>query len=157
QLGLGQVLVAGRAARLRERRQDAPRAMAGGAGDDPAHVERRCVLAPRALLQRAADADRAQASSSAASAHVRGLLQAGLGGARWRNNAMPQPMALQNAPACQLSALSADAVSARECAQRVVDIGPDELIMVIQMATVAHEMLMQSLRTFAEKVMPHFA
>jgi hypothetical protein len=32
----------------------------------------------------------------------------------------------------------------------------DELILVTQMATVPHEIIMESLRTFAAKVMPHF-
>ena len=32
----------------------------------------------------------------------------------------------------------------------------DELILVMQMGTVPHELILESLRTFAEEVMPHF-
>ena len=39
---------------------------------------------------------------------------------------------------------------------RFKEIGVDELILVMQMGTVPHELVMESLRTFAEKVMPHF-
>ena len=47
--------------------------------------------------------------------------------------------------------------AAKETVARFADIGVDELILVMQMGTVPHELIMQSLRTFAEKVMPHFA
>ena len=40
---------------------------------------------------------------------------------------------------------------------RFVDAGVDELILVMQMGTVPHELVMRSLRVFAEKVAPHFA
>ena len=40
--------------------------------------------------------------------------------------------------------------------ERFADVGVDELILVMQMGTVPHELVMESLRTFAEKVMPHF-
>jgi alkanesulfonate monooxygenase SsuD/methylene tetrahydromethanopterin reductase-like flavin-dependent oxidoreductase (luciferase family) len=45
---------------------------------------------------------------------------------------------------------------ARESVQRFADVGVDELILVMQMGTVPHELIMESLRTLAEKVMPHF-
>ena len=48
-------------------------------------------------------------------------------------------------------------MAARESVQRFVDVGVDELILVQQMGTVPHEIVMESLRTFAEDVMPHFA
>ena len=35
--------------------------------------------------------------------------------------------------------------------------GVDELILVMQMGTVPHALILESLKTFAEKVMPHFA
>ena len=41
-------------------------------------------------------------------------------------------------------------------AARFHDIGVDELMLVMQMGTVPHELVMESLRTFGEKVMPHF-
>ena len=65
--------------------------------------------------------------------------------------------ALRNAPGSQLATIVGDPVAARESVQRFVDVGVDELILVQQMGTVPHEIVMESLRTFAEDVMPHFA
>jgi hypothetical protein len=36
-------------------------------------------------------------------------------------------------------------------------VGVDELILVMQMGTLPQELILESLRTFAEEVMPHFA
>ncbi len=66
-------------------------------------------------------------------------------------------MALRNAPGSPVSSIVGDPASARETVARFVDIGVDELILVMQMGTVPHELVMESLRTFAEEVMPHFA
>jgi len=63
---------------------------------------------------------------------------------------------LRNAPGSQLATIVGDPVAARESVQRFVDAGVDELILVMQMGTVPHELILQSLRTFAEEVMPHF-
>ncbi len=41
--------------------------------------------------------------------------------------------------------------SARECA-----VGVDGLMLVMQAETLPHELVMRSIRTFAEKVIPHF-
>ncbi len=49
-----------------------------------------------------------------------------------------------------------DPVGARETVRGFQKAGVDELILVMQMGHVPHELIMQSLRTFAEKVMPHF-
>lgn len=49
-----------------------------------------------------------------------------------------------------------DPSAARDFVQRFVDIGVDELILVMQMGTVPMEMVTESIQTFAEKVMPHF-
>jgi len=49
-----------------------------------------------------------------------------------------------------------DPVAARETVSRFADIGVDELILVMQMGTVPHELVMRSIRTFAERVIPHF-
>jgi alkanesulfonate monooxygenase SsuD/methylene tetrahydromethanopterin reductase-like flavin-dependent oxidoreductase (luciferase family) len=65
-------------------------------------------------------------------------------------------MALRNTGGSQVDSLVGDPVAARESVQRFVDIGVDELILVMQMGTVPHELVLESLRTFAEKVMPHF-
>jgi alkanesulfonate monooxygenase SsuD/methylene tetrahydromethanopterin reductase-like flavin-dependent oxidoreductase (luciferase family) len=64
---------------------------------------------------------------------------------------------LRNAPGSQLATIIGDPVAARESVQRFVDVGVDELILVQQMGTVPHPLVMESLRTFAEGVMPHFA
>jgi alkanesulfonate monooxygenase SsuD/methylene tetrahydromethanopterin reductase-like flavin-dependent oxidoreductase (luciferase family) len=53
--------------------------------------------------------------------------------------------------------LVGDPIAAREIVERFADIGVDELMMVMQMGTVPHELVMRSIRTFGEKVMPHFA
>ncbi|WP_405095975.1 LLM class flavin-dependent oxidoreductase [Micromonospora sp. NBC_01412] len=45
----------------------------------------------------------------------------------------------------------------REQVQRFQDAGVDELILIMQLGTVPHEVTMTSIRTFAEKVMPWFA
>ena len=56
-----------------------------------------------------------------------------------------------------LSSIFGDPVVARETVSRFAKIGVDEIIMIMQLGTVPHEIMMQSLKTFAEKVMPHFA
>ena len=67
-------------------------------------------------------------------------------------------MAARNQPGSPVAAIVGDSGGARkETVARFVDIGVDELILVMQMGTVPHELIMESLRTFAEKVMPHFA
>jgi len=66
-------------------------------------------------------------------------------------------MALRNQDGSTLAAITGDPSAARETVQRFVDLGVDELILVMQMGTVPHELILQSLRTFAEQVMPHFA
>ena len=56
-----------------------------------------------------------------------------------------------------LSAVIGDPVAAREAVSRFRDTGVDELMLVMQMGTVPHEIVMESIRTFADQVMPHFA
>jgi alkanesulfonate monooxygenase SsuD/methylene tetrahydromethanopterin reductase-like flavin-dependent oxidoreductase (luciferase family) len=63
---------------------------------------------------------------------------------------------LRNTEGSPMAAIIGDPSAARESVQRFVDIGVDELILVMQMGTVPHALIMESLRTFAEKVMPHF-
>jgi alkanesulfonate monooxygenase SsuD/methylene tetrahydromethanopterin reductase-like flavin-dependent oxidoreductase (luciferase family) len=50
-----------------------------------------------------------------------------------------------------------DPSAAKEFVQRFVDIGVDELILVMQMGTVPMELVTESIRTFGEKVLPHFS
>jgi alkanesulfonate monooxygenase SsuD/methylene tetrahydromethanopterin reductase-like flavin-dependent oxidoreductase (luciferase family) len=66
-------------------------------------------------------------------------------------------MANRNAPGSPLSAIVGDPGAARETVGRFREAGVDELILVMQLGTVPHEIVVRSLRTFAEKVMPHFA
>ena len=65
-------------------------------------------------------------------------------------------MALRNQPGSPVASIVGDPASARETVERFADIGVDQLILVMQMGTVPHELVMESLRTFAEDVMPHF-
>ena len=65
-------------------------------------------------------------------------------------------MALRNALGSQVASITGDFAAARETVQRFVDIGVDELILVMQMGTVPHEIIMESLKCFGEKVMPFF-
>jgi alkanesulfonate monooxygenase SsuD/methylene tetrahydromethanopterin reductase-like flavin-dependent oxidoreductase (luciferase family) len=63
----------------------------------------------------------------------------------------------RNTPRSQMSSVIGDPASARDSVQRFVDVGVDELILVMQTAMVPHEVTMESIRTFGEEVMPHFA
>jgi alkanesulfonate monooxygenase SsuD/methylene tetrahydromethanopterin reductase-like flavin-dependent oxidoreductase (luciferase family) len=66
-------------------------------------------------------------------------------------------MAERNVGGSPVTLVVGDPACARETVERFKDIGVDELILVMQMGTVPHELVMESLRTFAEQVMPHFA
>jgi alkanesulfonate monooxygenase SsuD/methylene tetrahydromethanopterin reductase-like flavin-dependent oxidoreductase (luciferase family) len=70
---------------------------------------------------------------------------------------LAKAMVDRNTPGSALNSVIGDAQSAIETIHRFQSAGVDELILVMQMATVPHEIIMESLRTFAEKVMPHFA
>jgi alkanesulfonate monooxygenase SsuD/methylene tetrahydromethanopterin reductase-like flavin-dependent oxidoreductase (luciferase family) len=71
--------------------------------------------------------------------------------------ALDEAMVARNRPGSQLVAINGDPVSARETVSRFQSAGVDELILVMQLGTVPHEIVCESLRTFAEEVMPHFA
>ena len=66
-------------------------------------------------------------------------------------------MASRNTAGSHADAVVGDPASARETVARFRRVGVDELILVMQMGTVPHELVMESLRTFGEQVMPHFA
>ena len=66
-------------------------------------------------------------------------------------------MANRNGPGAPVATIVGDPKSAIETIERFVDIGVDELILVMQMGTVPHALVMESIRTFGEKVLPHFA
>jgi alkanesulfonate monooxygenase SsuD/methylene tetrahydromethanopterin reductase-like flavin-dependent oxidoreductase (luciferase family) len=50
-----------------------------------------------------------------------------------------------------------DPAHCKEIVSRFEGAGVDELILVMQAGTVPHELVMESIRTFGEQVMPHFA
>lgn len=64
---------------------------------------------------------------------------------------------VRNTPRSQLSSVIGDPVAARESVQRFVDVGVDELILVMQTGTTPHELVMESIRTFGEEVLPLFS
>jgi alkanesulfonate monooxygenase SsuD/methylene tetrahydromethanopterin reductase-like flavin-dependent oxidoreductase (luciferase family) len=70
--------------------------------------------------------------------------------------ALDEAMAARNRPGTQLVAINGDPASARETVSRFDAAGVDELILVMQLGTVPHDVVCESLRTFAEDVMPHF-
>lgn len=63
---------------------------------------------------------------------------------------------MRNAPGSQMALIVGDPACARETVQRFVEAGVDELLLVMQTGAVPHELIMESLRTFAEQVMPDF-
>jgi alkanesulfonate monooxygenase SsuD/methylene tetrahydromethanopterin reductase-like flavin-dependent oxidoreductase (luciferase family) len=63
---------------------------------------------------------------------------------------------VRNAPKSQLSSVIGDPQAARESVQRFADVGVDELILVMQTGPTPHELIMESIKTFGEKVMPYF-
>ena len=65
-------------------------------------------------------------------------------------------MAMRNTAGSQVATIVGDPVCARETIERFVDVGVDELILVMQMGTVPDELILESIETFGEKVMPHF-
>jgi alkanesulfonate monooxygenase SsuD/methylene tetrahydromethanopterin reductase-like flavin-dependent oxidoreductase (luciferase family) len=65
-------------------------------------------------------------------------------------------MANRNRSGSPVAIIVGDPKAAIETIERFADIGVDELILVMQMGTVPHELIMESIKTFAEKVMPEF-
>jgi alkanesulfonate monooxygenase SsuD/methylene tetrahydromethanopterin reductase-like flavin-dependent oxidoreductase (luciferase family) len=65
-------------------------------------------------------------------------------------------MAARNSSSSQLSTVIGDPACARESIQRFVDAGVDELILVMQTGIQPHELILESIRTTAEKVIPYF-
>jgi alkanesulfonate monooxygenase SsuD/methylene tetrahydromethanopterin reductase-like flavin-dependent oxidoreductase (luciferase family) len=66
-------------------------------------------------------------------------------------------MRVRNTPTAQLSSVIGDPRAARESIQRFANAGVDEMLLVMQTGTTSHELVMQSIRTFGEEVMPYFA
>ena len=65
-------------------------------------------------------------------------------------------MAARNRPGSSMAAIVGDPVCAREAVQRFADAGVHELMLVMQVGTVPHELVLESMRTFAECVMPDY-
>jgi len=65
-------------------------------------------------------------------------------------------MAMRTDPESDHSMVIGDPARAKDVVRRFVDVGVDELILVMQMGTVPHELVMESIRTFADRVMPEF-
>ena len=70
---------------------------------------------------------------------------------------LAKAMAERNGPGSPLTSVIGDPASAIETVRRFQAAGVDELIMVMDLGTVPHDIVEQSLRTFARKVMPHFS
>lgn len=64
---------------------------------------------------------------------------------------------IRNTPRSQLSSVIGDPLAARESVQRFADVGVDEMLLVMQAGTTPHEIVMESIRTFGEEVIPHFS
>ncbi len=65
--------------------------------------------------------------------------------------------AARTSPSGPLNTVIGDPVAARASVARFAAAGVDELILIMQMGTVPHAIVMRSLETFATHVMPHFA
>jgi hypothetical protein len=66
-------------------------------------------------------------------------------------------MAFRTDAESQASSVVGDPVRAREMVARFKSCGVDELILVMQAGTIPHEIVMESIKTFGEKVLPHCA
>ncbi len=66
-------------------------------------------------------------------------------------------MAERDDAEADLLAVIGDPFAAREAVRRFMDTGADELILIMQLGTVPHEMVLRSLRLFAEEVMSRVA
>ncbi len=73
------------------------------------------------------------------------------------NAELEKAMSTRNAPGTSLTTVIGDPSAATEAVARFHQAGVDELILVMAMGTIPHEIVTQSMRTFAEKVMPGFA
>jgi len=62
----------------------------------------------------------------------------------------------RNTPGSSNNACIGDPSAARDFVARFVDIGVDELILIMQLGTVPMELVTESVRTFGEKVIPYF-
>lgn len=73
-----------------------------------------------------------------------------------QDDELSEAMAYRGAAGSQCTAVIGDPSAACEMVQRFSDTGVDELICVMQMGTLPHELVMESIRTFGEQVIPKF-
>jgi alkanesulfonate monooxygenase SsuD/methylene tetrahydromethanopterin reductase-like flavin-dependent oxidoreductase (luciferase family) len=66
-------------------------------------------------------------------------------------------MRSRNTPDDANNACIGDPAAAKDFVQRFVEIGVDELILIMQLGTVPMELVTESVRTFGEQVIPHFS
>ncbi len=74
-----------------------------------------------------------------------------------RDEDLDAAMAFRGADDAPAMNIIGDPAHCREIVSRFQAAGVDEIIAVMQVGTVPHDIVMQSIRTFAEQVMPHFA
>jgi alkanesulfonate monooxygenase SsuD/methylene tetrahydromethanopterin reductase-like flavin-dependent oxidoreductase (luciferase family) len=70
---------------------------------------------------------------------------------------LDEAIASRSQDEAQLATVIGDPAAARESVARFAAAGVDELILVMQMGTVPHEVVLESIRTFAERVLPEFS
>ena len=70
---------------------------------------------------------------------------------------LAEAMAFRGAEDAPAMSVVGDPVHCKEIVSRFADAGVDELILVMQAGTVPYELVIESIRTFGEKVMPDFA
>lgn len=74
-----------------------------------------------------------------------------------RDDELADAMDFRGDDDAQVMSIIGDPVHCREIVSRYESAGVDELILVMQMGTVPHELVLESIRTFGEQVMPHVA
>jgi len=70
---------------------------------------------------------------------------------------LARAMSQRDAPGAPLNTIIGDPSRARDAVARFAEAGVDELILIMQMGGVPQDIVMRSLKTFGEKVAPHFA
>jgi len=65
-------------------------------------------------------------------------------------------LAMREKMGAQMAAVMGDPMRAREAIERFQKVGVDECILIMQMGTVPNDIVLESVKTFGEKVIPHF-
>jgi alkanesulfonate monooxygenase SsuD/methylene tetrahydromethanopterin reductase-like flavin-dependent oxidoreductase (luciferase family) len=74
-----------------------------------------------------------------------------------KDDELSDMMESRGAPDAPAMSVVGDPSHCREIVSRFKDAGIDELILVMQAGTIPHDRVLRSIRTFGDKVMPHFA